>query len=238
MTGLVERPLLGNGHGGCGRRLGETHRWKHRQGAPGRPHGCVPSAPRMRSSAAHHHGRRGRDPPPGVTPRSRTAAPGVLHAVLQASWLASTSAPRTYPGPAAESGRCCRSPGRSCAQPRHSCRRGHKTAHRPDPGAAAAVPPRHARPPPGCPRPPPSPRAQTPPPPGPGHRAPSATRDWPGRAARGTRAGRPSPATRRGAAGRAPCPDAPAPAATCFGPRRQRQLPAGEKTRHARTRPW
>jgi hypothetical protein len=23
MTGLVERPLLGNGHGGCGRRLGE-----------------------------------------------------------------------------------------------------------------------------------------------------------------------------------------------------------------------
>ena len=38
MTGLVERPLLGNGHGGCGRRLGETHRWKHRQGAPGRPH--------------------------------------------------------------------------------------------------------------------------------------------------------------------------------------------------------
>jgi hypothetical protein len=38
MTGLVERPLLGNGHGGCGRRLGETHRWKHRQGAPSRPH--------------------------------------------------------------------------------------------------------------------------------------------------------------------------------------------------------
>ena len=41
MTGLVERPLLGNGHGGCGRRLGETHRWKHRQGAPGRPHWYV-----------------------------------------------------------------------------------------------------------------------------------------------------------------------------------------------------
>ena len=38
MTGLVERPVLGNGHAGCGRRLGETHRWKHRQGAPGRPH--------------------------------------------------------------------------------------------------------------------------------------------------------------------------------------------------------
>ena len=38
MTGLVERPLPGNGHAGCGRRLGETHRWKHRQGAPGRPH--------------------------------------------------------------------------------------------------------------------------------------------------------------------------------------------------------
>jgi transposase len=28
----------GNGHAGCGRRLGETHRWKHRQGAPSRPH--------------------------------------------------------------------------------------------------------------------------------------------------------------------------------------------------------
>jgi ribosomal protein L34E len=42
--GHVERPLLGNGHGGCGRRLGETHRWKHRQGTPSRPHGgerCV-----------------------------------------------------------------------------------------------------------------------------------------------------------------------------------------------------
>ena len=38
MAGLVERPVLGNGHAGCGRRLGETHRWKHRQGAPGRPH--------------------------------------------------------------------------------------------------------------------------------------------------------------------------------------------------------
>jgi transposase len=36
--GLVERPLPGNGHGGCGGRLGETHRRKHRQGAPGRPH--------------------------------------------------------------------------------------------------------------------------------------------------------------------------------------------------------
>ena len=30
--------MPGNGHGGCGRRLGETRRWKHRQGAPGRPH--------------------------------------------------------------------------------------------------------------------------------------------------------------------------------------------------------
>ena len=29
--------MPGNGHGGCGRRLGETHRRKHRQGAPGRP---------------------------------------------------------------------------------------------------------------------------------------------------------------------------------------------------------
>ena len=38
MTGLVESPLPGNRHAGFGRRLGETHRWKHRQGAPGRPH--------------------------------------------------------------------------------------------------------------------------------------------------------------------------------------------------------
>ena len=30
--------MLGNGHAGCGRRLGEIHRWKHRQGAPSRPH--------------------------------------------------------------------------------------------------------------------------------------------------------------------------------------------------------
>ncbi len=41
--------MRGNAHGGCGRRLGETHRWKHRQGAPGRPH-LVPT--RDRSVAA------------------------------------------------------------------------------------------------------------------------------------------------------------------------------------------
>jgi hypothetical protein len=29
---------LANRHAGFGRRFGETHRWKHRQGAPGRPH--------------------------------------------------------------------------------------------------------------------------------------------------------------------------------------------------------
>jgi transposase len=34
----VESPVPGNRHAGFGRRLGETHRWKHRQGAPGRPH--------------------------------------------------------------------------------------------------------------------------------------------------------------------------------------------------------
>ncbi len=34
----MERPLRGNAHGGCGRRLGETHRRRRRQGAPGRPH--------------------------------------------------------------------------------------------------------------------------------------------------------------------------------------------------------
>ena len=54
-TGLVERLLLGNGHGGCGRRLGETHRWKHRQGAPGRPH-----RPATRAPSATEPARRGR----------------------------------------------------------------------------------------------------------------------------------------------------------------------------------
>ncbi|GGS92901.1 hypothetical protein GCM10010254_11010 [Streptomyces chromofuscus] len=34
--GLVES--FGDGHAGFGRRFGETHRWKHRQGAPNRPH--------------------------------------------------------------------------------------------------------------------------------------------------------------------------------------------------------
>jgi len=29
----VESPVLSNGHAGFGRRAGETHRWKHRQGA-------------------------------------------------------------------------------------------------------------------------------------------------------------------------------------------------------------
>ncbi|MFJ8473799.1 hypothetical protein ACIRD5_17905, partial [Kitasatospora sp. NPDC094011] len=31
-------PVPGDGHAGFGRRLGETHRWQHRQGAPSRPH--------------------------------------------------------------------------------------------------------------------------------------------------------------------------------------------------------
>lgn len=30
--------MLGNGHAGFGKRPGETHRWRHRQGAPDRPH--------------------------------------------------------------------------------------------------------------------------------------------------------------------------------------------------------
>jgi hypothetical protein len=51
LTGLVERPLPGNGHGGCGRRLGETHRWKHRQGAPGRPHGVSGQRPVSRKAS-------------------------------------------------------------------------------------------------------------------------------------------------------------------------------------------
>ena len=37
-AGLVERPLPGNGHGGCGRRLGETDGWKHRRAPRADPH--------------------------------------------------------------------------------------------------------------------------------------------------------------------------------------------------------
>ena len=40
-TGPAERPLRRESHGGCGRRSGETHRRKHRPGAPGRPHHAV-----------------------------------------------------------------------------------------------------------------------------------------------------------------------------------------------------
>ena len=58
MTGLVERPLPGNGHGGCGRRLGETHRWKHRQGAPGRPHRCRCGRPPGRAAGPAARARR------------------------------------------------------------------------------------------------------------------------------------------------------------------------------------
>jgi hypothetical protein len=36
-AGLVESPVLGDGHAGFGRRPGETHRRQRRQGAPGRP---------------------------------------------------------------------------------------------------------------------------------------------------------------------------------------------------------
>jgi hypothetical protein len=38
VTGPVESPVLCEGHAGFGRRLGETHRWKHQRGAPSRPH--------------------------------------------------------------------------------------------------------------------------------------------------------------------------------------------------------
>ena len=37
-TGLVERPVPGNGHAGCGKRPGETDRSKDRNRAPGRLH--------------------------------------------------------------------------------------------------------------------------------------------------------------------------------------------------------
>jgi hypothetical protein len=36
-AGLVERPVRFAAHAGFGR-WPETHRWQHRQGAPGRPH--------------------------------------------------------------------------------------------------------------------------------------------------------------------------------------------------------
>ena len=42
-------------HGGCGRRLGETHRWKHRQGGPGRPHWRRFDGP-LRSTTTTHFG--------------------------------------------------------------------------------------------------------------------------------------------------------------------------------------
>jgi hypothetical protein len=41
LTGLVERPVPGDGHAGCGRRSGKTHWWQHEQGVPGRPHNLV-----------------------------------------------------------------------------------------------------------------------------------------------------------------------------------------------------
>ncbi|MGJ5801957.1 hypothetical protein ACSCB1_22915 [Streptomyces europaeiscabiei] len=37
-TGLVESPVLGDGHAGFGRRSGETHQRQRWQGAPGRPY--------------------------------------------------------------------------------------------------------------------------------------------------------------------------------------------------------
>lgn len=53
VTGPVESPVLCEGHAGFGRRLGETHRWKHRRGAPSRPHPTVPWAKRRRSGPAN-----------------------------------------------------------------------------------------------------------------------------------------------------------------------------------------
>ncbi|WP_370260938.1 TOPRIM nucleotidyl transferase/hydrolase domain-containing protein [Streptomyces sp. V4I8] len=43
--------MPGDGHAGFGRRLGETHWWKHQQGAPSRPHprpGAVAPQPHPR----------------------------------------------------------------------------------------------------------------------------------------------------------------------------------------------
>ena len=43
-TRPAESPVPGNWHAGFGRRLGETHRSRHRQGAPSRPHTASASA--------------------------------------------------------------------------------------------------------------------------------------------------------------------------------------------------
>jgi hypothetical protein len=49
-TGLVERPLRWEPHGGCGKRLGETGRSKDRNRAPGRLHGLELDDPGFDSS--------------------------------------------------------------------------------------------------------------------------------------------------------------------------------------------
>ncbi len=46
--------MRGNAHGGCGRRLGETHRRKRRQGAPGRPH-LVPTRDRNVAASSKNY---------------------------------------------------------------------------------------------------------------------------------------------------------------------------------------
>jgi hypothetical protein len=88
------RPLPGNGHGGCGRRLGEIHRWKHRQGAPGRPHGS-PRRYRLAKKA-------GKKSPVTGSPATR--------AVPQSSgWIARSrriSSPRSRDRPSREHSSC------------------------------------------------------------------------------------------------------------------------------------
>jgi retron-type reverse transcriptase len=66
---IRRRPLLGNGHGGCWRPLGETHRWKHRQGAPSRPHGATCGRATHRFDDALREGH-ARDPRVGCLTRA------------------------------------------------------------------------------------------------------------------------------------------------------------------------
>lgn len=52
--GLAQRSLRGDAHSGCGRRLAETRRWKHGQGAPGRPR-LVPTHDRSVSASSKNY---------------------------------------------------------------------------------------------------------------------------------------------------------------------------------------
>ena len=125
MTGLVESPLPGNGHAGFGRRLGETHRWKHRQGAPGRPHGsgvtCASQTTIRKAPVGHLPLRHGIQLAPTTSARPPSGA----------------ARPRPRAGPRAIAARASRRSLAVCAQadapPRCPTRRGALAQPRPAP---------------------------------------------------------------------------------------------------------